>query len=90
MSDLQGLRTQDKKKADDAILLRENEILELRTSIDDALKDYEDLMGVKVALDMEISAYRKMLEGEEYRYIFVILQIIMYSYEYMYLIRWLP
>jgi lamin B len=90
VSDLQGLRTQDKKKADDAILLRENEILELRTSIDDALKDYEDLMGVKVALDMEISAYRKMLEGEEYRYIFVILQIIMYSYEYMYLIRWLP
>jgi len=25
-------------------------------------------MGVKVALDMEIAAYRKLLEGEEHRY----------------------
>ena len=31
------------------------------------MKDYRDLMEIKVALDIEIAAYRKMLEVEEAR-----------------------
>ena len=37
----------------------------------DHLRQYQDLMGVKVALDMEISMYRKLLEGEESRFFHV-------------------
>jgi intermediate filament protein if len=44
-----------------------NEVVKLRAEMEAILKELQDIMDTKLGLELEIAAYRKLLEGEENR-----------------------
>lgn len=44
------------------------DVAKLRAEMEAILKELQDLMDAKLGLELEIAAYRKLLEGEENRW----------------------
>lgn len=64
---MEALLEASKQSSADMSVQHSLSIEKLEKQIHNLLKDYGDLMEVKVSLDMEILAYRKMLQAEETR-----------------------
>ena len=67
VTNLQTQLTREQEEYEERLAMKDQEISDLRATIEEQSQEYADILEVKIKLDNEIATYRKLLETEEER-----------------------